>query len=390
MQENDSADDRSSPDAISACGNGRALASLLLTFAGATLVVPLVVSFVASPAPASAAPIAAALSVVLVVLGASAAASQFAERLAGRPVSSVARAFAAAPRIVLGSVLLALLLSGAGAVFALVAAIVLVACRLPVVGPVLYAVAVPALTLAGAALLLALAAAALLTLPALWEQHALRTALAQSWAIVARRRQRAVAELTVFVLVAALAAVVLSACLFVVFEGMTAVAVPLAGIASPPQALAAFAAGWPSLGAASLPAPVRVGAALLLATALALLTAVVLSGLLFAYRRSSDGIDIAVARATVARVVVELQVKKSEAIEEAGSLLQRMRRPRERHPDAAPPPVRIVSSQLEMATASALEAERPRPACAHCAASAQPGDLYCGNCGRRLSPPLVA
>ena len=122
MQENDSADDRSSPDAISTCGNGRALASLLLTFAGATLVVPLVVSFVASPAPASAAPIAAALSVVLVVLGASAAASQFAERLAGRPVSSVARAFAAAPRIVLGSVLLALLLSGAGAVFALVAA----------------------------------------------------------------------------------------------------------------------------------------------------------------------------------------------------------------------------------------------------------------------------
>ncbi len=390
MQEIDPVDEHGLTDIVGAWCNGPALASLLLTFVVAALVVPLLAPFFAALVPVSATMIAAALGVAWVALGTSAAASQFAERAAGRPVSGVARAFAAAPRIVLGSLLLVVLLAGAFAIFALIAAAVLVACRLPIVGPVLYAVAVPALTVAGAAFLLVLVAMALLTLPVLWERHSLRTALAQSWAIVARRRQRAFAELITFLLVGAVAAAVLSASMLAVFERITALAAPLAGIVSPPAALASFAAAWSPAGVAALPAAASLGAALVLAIALALLTAIGLSGLVIAYGRAADGMDIAVARAAAARAIVELQVKKSEAIEETGLLLRRMRRRGNGARGTVPPSAPIVSSPPPDGTGITLAAEGSGFACARCAAPAQPGDLYCGNCGQRLSSPLVA
>src|SRR5690606_10184654 len=131
----------------------------------------------------AAVPLAVGLCAVVVGLGLTAAGSQYAEQADGRLVSSISRAFAATPAIVLRVLLLSGLLSVVFLVFVLVASAVLFACRLPVVGPLLYVVALPVLTLCAAVLLLASCAALLLSLPALWEGHSVRTALSQLGAI---------------------------------------------------------------------------------------------------------------------------------------------------------------------------------------------------------------
>jgi len=200
MQGHDDLDTSCGPFAAAAAwGNARALATLLITL-GLTVAAGLLVAASATPV---AYPIGAILAAVLAALGISAAGSQFVEQAAGRPVSSVARAFAATPRILLGSVLLTAVLVAVLAAFVLVSAAMLYACRLPVVGPLLLLVVVPALTIGGAALLAALAAAALLALAALWEGHSLRTALSQLCAIVAQRKHRVWVDLLLPLLVAA-------------------------------------------------------------------------------------------------------------------------------------------------------------------------------------------
>lgn len=359
--------------------NGKALATLLIVF----VAVALVGLFVLVRASADAMPIAFALCAALAVFGVTAAASQFAEQAGGRPVSGVARALAAAPRIVLRCALLAGLLAVVLATFVLLAAAILFFCRLPVVGPVLYIVALPTLTMIGAALLLVSTAAALLTLPALWEGHSLRTALSQLYAIAAQRKLSAFANLILFLLVAAVVAVVVPAFVAVAFAMVCGLAVSVSSTIGVNDVLARLAGESPLAGAEPLVVAATIGAALVLAITIALLVATFLFGLAIAYRRSTDGIDIAGARAAFARAVVELQVKKGEAIEEAGSFVRWMLGARGW--DSGRAPVSVVSPLAGEGVATiASTATRP-VSCARCAARAEPDDVFCGSCGERLS-----
>ena len=113
-----------------AWGNVRALATLLITFG---VIASIGVLVAASATPVSY-PLGAILAAVLAALGTSAAGAQFVEQAAGRPVSSVARAFVAAPRILLASLLLIAALVAVLAAFVLVSAAMLYAGRLPVDG----------------------------------------------------------------------------------------------------------------------------------------------------------------------------------------------------------------------------------------------------------------
>lgn len=360
--------------------NGPALATLLITFVA---IVPLGLLGLAHPS-SSALPVTATLCIALAGLGVTAAASQFAEQADGRPVSSVAHAFVAAPRIVLRCALLASLLAAVFVSFVLLAAVVLFACRLPVVGSVLYAVALPVLTIAGAALLLAMTCTALLALPALWEGHSLRTALSQLCAIAAQRGLPACANPALFVLVAALVAAVVSTFVVVAFGLIAGLAVPVSGTIPAGEAFARLAGEAPLVGADPRTAAASVGAALVLAIMAAPLVAIFLFGLALAYRRSTDGIDIAVARVAFARAIIELQVKKRETIEEARMLVRRALGAGGRAPERAS--VRLVFPTVEAPTGMAAAAEeRSALACAYCSSTARPGDVYCGHCGHRLS-----
>lgn len=366
------------PDTIGPLGvadawrNGPALATLLLTFVVAALLVLLALasgSIGVLPAVS-----ALGLAAGVAAFGAVAAGSQFAEQAGGRPVSSVARAFAGTPLIVLRAVLLAGVLALVLAAFVLVVSLVLLACRLPVVGPVLYVVALPALTLAGAVLLFALSAAALLSMPALWEGHSLRTVLSQLGAIAAQRKLSTFANLLLFFLVAAVVATVVTMFVLAGFGLATGLSVPLVGAASLDAVVAAWTGEARILDAGPYAIAGALAAALVFAITVALLAAVFLFGLTIAYLRSTDGIDIAAARAALGRAIVEIQVTKGQAAEDLEALARRMRSMlgmgagRATRPAVAAPPV--VESQA--------------PACPHCDSSAAPDDVFCGNCGQRL------
>lgn len=382
MQEPADADAHVPLDVADAWRNGPALASLLITLA----VVALVGLPVAASATRLAWPIAVILCSVLAGLGVSAAGSQFAEQAAGRPVSGVACAFAAAPRIVLGSLLLAVVLAGALAMFLLLSAAVLFACRLPVVGPLLLVIALPALTIAGAALLVALVGAPLLALPALWEGHSLRTALAQLCAIAAQRRRRAFGCLILPLLAAGLVVATVSIFVLAAFALIAAFAVPLSG-ATPIDGVAGLVIEPSLAGADAMAIAAPAGVALLAGITIALSVAVVLYGIAIAYRRCTEGMDIAVARAAVARAIVELQVRKGEAAEQLALFLRGVLGARV---PATAGRADLPAAEAAPATIVAEEGRGPLLACARCASSAQVDDVYCGNCGQRLSSPPVA
>ncbi len=370
-------------DVAGAWRNGPALATLLITFAVVAMTGLLVVASDTSVAW----PIAAILCSVLAALGVSAAASQFAEQAAGRPVPSVARAFAAAPGIVLGSFLLAGVLLGVFAAFVLLAAAVLFVCRLPVVGSILLVISLPALAIIGAALLAVLVGAAMLALPALWEGHSLRTALSQAYAVAAQRKGYAFGQLARHLLTAVLVIVSASAFVFAAFALIALLAVPLSGAMRIDGVFAGLWGGPLAVdqGAMALAAPVVV--ALLTGITIALSVAVLLFGLALAYRRCTEGIDIAVARVAVARAIVELQVRKGETAE---ALARFARRLGGRRAIGAAGGVEFQVQEAAVAAIPFAPAAASPLACAHCACSAQPHDVYCGNCGQRLSPPLVA
>lgn len=388
MQEHDDPADPSceSLAVADAWGNVRALETLLITFAVMAAVGLLVA---ASAAPVSY-PLGAMLAAVLAALGISAAGSQFLEQAAGRPVSSVARALAATPRILLGSLLLIALLVALLAAFVLASAAMLYACHLPVVGPVLLLVVAPALTIIGAALLAALSAAALLTQAALWEGHSLRTALSQLCAIAAKRSHRAVIDLLLPLLVAGALAVVGSIFVFAAFVLVASLAAALSGAMGVEDWLAGLAAG-PSLVGDARATTAWAGVAMLATIVSALWASIFLFAVAIGYRRCTEGIDIAIARATVARGIIELQVRRVEAVEEVVALARRI------VGSVVPKPGRGALFSIAPAPTGAATAttdlaglQESRISCAHCASNAQPDDVYCGNCGQRLPPPLVA
>ncbi len=353
--------------------NGPALATLLLTFVAVALLGLLALacrSIGVLPTVS-----ALGLAIAVAAFGAVAAGSQYAEQAVGRPVSSVPRAFAATPPIVLRALVLAGVLGLVLAAFVLVVAIVLLACRLPVVGPVLYVVALPALTLAGAVLLFGLSAAALLSMPALWEGHSLRTVLSQLGAIAAQRKLTAFANLLLFFLVAVVVATVVTMFLLAGFGLAAGLSVPLSGAASLDAVLAAWSGEARIADVGPYAVAGAVAAALVFAVAVALLAAVFLFGLTIAYLRSTDGIDIAAARAALGRAIVEMQVRKGQATED---LRARARRLRSMLGTGA-------ARATRPAVAAAPVAASPAPGCPHCDSPTAADDLFCGNCGQRLS-----
>ncbi|MDT3679492.1 MAG: hypothetical protein ROZ64_11740 [Burkholderiaceae bacterium] len=387
MQEHDDlADSSCTPFAVAgAWSNAPALATLLITFA-VTASVGLLVAASATPVSY---PIGAILAAVLAGLGISAAGSQFVEQAAGRPVSSVARAFAATSRILLGSLLLIGVLVAVLAAFVLVSAAMLYACRLPIVGPILLLVVAPALTIGGAALLMGLAVVALLTLAALWEGHSLRTALSQLCAIAAQRDRRVLVNLFLPLLVAGALAGVGSAFVLAAFALVASLAAPLSGSIGIEDWLASLAAG-PALVGDATAMTAWAGVAILATILLALWASIFLFAMAIGYRRCVDGIDIAMARAAVSRAIVEFQVRKGETIEELAAFVRRAFGSFAPKPESGAPVLIASSPAAAMATPGFAEQQGSLITCAHCASSAQPDDVYCGNCGQRLSPPLVA
>jgi hypothetical protein len=236
--------------------NGRALYTLLATFAAAGLLLAMAESALARDAVRWGV-VWGGMSLTTLFYGSNTAGLLVFDEARGLPRREVTRALrdalVSAHRLLLVLICVTALALG---LLALLAA-ALWATRVPVVGPALFGLLLPAAVVAvGLAVLAGTAVVAPLAAPAIWSGHGVGAALA----LLARHvRQRVVFVALLMTAVSGLAALVGALATFVVVTGgrvVSALAVVAVGIEVPPELLMAglFGHGLRSLGAAGAPA----------------------------------------------------------------------------------------------------------------------------------------
>ena len=303
------------------------------------------------------------------------------------------------------------------AVFVVIA-VLLVICRIPVLGPLLFVVVFPLSVVVAGVTIVGLLLCMLLSLPAIWQGASITRALAQTLAIV---RSRLVESVLLLVLLGFLTFAVG----FVVF-GVIAVGL------MPTLGMSVSIVGFEGLGVDSLTTMSRggahsvagaIGGALLWAVAASLVGQVYLLGLSLVYLRVTEGLDLTASEEALRAAFDDARQRTSELAERAGQATRRRDgaapaseaatstgiapaasgsaasatpfAPSATDPfhlgateQAAPTPTGGPPSDwtpLPPDAQSAPPATRPAPAsCPQCLAPVAPEDSFCGACGHRL------
>lgn len=281
---------------VDAARQGRALFALLFTFCAAGLLLAMAGASLTAGAGVWAT-VQGGCALLVAFYGSNTTGLLLMDHAQGRPVREVADALRDALRI--GHRLLAVLLAAAAAVAVLVGlvAALLYAARLPAVGPVLFAVAVPVgVLLLGLAALVMAAVVGPLAAPAIWAGCGVRQTLVL---LVAQARQRLLLSALMASALGALTAAVAALSTFVVLTGgraVSAMAVLVTGVDLPPQQLMAglFGYGLRSLAPTGIPVTQTPhGVAALVGGGLVFVLALALPGLV--YLRGVCALYLAVA-----------------------------------------------------------------------------------------------
>lgn len=257
--------------------------------------------------------------------------------------------------------------------FALLAAILLFLCKLPLVGPVLLVVVVPVLVLCAAVLALALFVALSLVAPALWAGHTIKEAVSQLVSIVTHRPLEVLVSLLLLgLLVGAIGTV---ASVFV-FAGSTVVGGLAAGILGGGLGLLGHMdamGGMDATGASpALAIAGGIGFVMVFALLWGLLAAIQMNGLCHIYLQAREGLeddlhDLGESIARARAVVGGAGARMADAARQAGD---RMRRP----------------SRPAGGSVSPASSATQRPRCPACRAPIGADDRFCGECGAAVDP----
>lgn len=314
------------------------------------------------------------VSFVVYLFGSTAAGTQFMELATGKPVRGTLLAVISVPMIVLRSLGLALTIVAVFLAFMLLAAILLLICKVPFFGTVLYVVVLPLLTFAAALLFLTSALAILLAAPALWEGQSLKTTLWTMLAMVSGRPVDALLNLMLLFLVAIVVSVAITGFILAGFGMATALS---AGILGGPIVDSLSGPYGPMMGGmgryggelafgGQLMAGM-LGGAIILAVTEALIGSLFLLGLARVYLKLKVGVDLA---ATEAAMFTSLSKMKENALQK----LEHLRTAHEqRHTGATESPSQGAPSAAQDATN-----------CPSCGAPITAEAVFCSQCGHRL------
>lgn len=197
-------------------------------------------------------------------------------------------------------------------VFFIALALIFFLCKIPFLGPVLYAVALPVAIVLTGLLITAIFACMLLSLPAIWEGATIARALTQTFAIA---RSRLVETLLLFVVVGVLCFAVGLIVFGVFFNGLVPVvtlsSAILFGSDSGMGNMTGMLSGMAGGGAGYVIAGF-IGFGVLWSVAGALVSQVYLQGLSLVYLRVTEGLDLGAAAASLQRGLDEARQKSSE------------------------------------------------------------------------------
>jgi hypothetical protein len=324
------------------------------------------------------------LSVLVGFAGFSAAGIQFMDQAGGRPVTPVVAAFIGSPMILLRTVGLVIGLGVAFLAYLAVAGVVLLVCKVPMLGALVYVAALPVLTLLGALVLLGLTVAGLISGAALWEGHSLGTALAQGWAVATQRPMQAFLNLMLLFLVTSLVMMVIAGFVFSGFGIVGGLSAAILGgdMTSGVSGLMGSMMGG-GFGnrygggdaAGGLVLAGLVGGAVVFAVVQALFTAIFALGLALTYLKITAGLDIAAAKSAMDSALSKTKEKAQQAAAEA------KRRAAEAQAAAQ---LRMDQARGAAQAVRATSASTPALACSACGAKVTIEDVFCGECGHNL------
>ena len=256
--------------------------------------------------------------------------------------------------------------------FALVLLLILVVCKIPFLGPVLYAVVLPVATLATAAFIAAMYFVVMpLSFPAVWAGDTAMQAVAKLWAIV---RQRLVQVVVLVLLLALLCFVIGGIIALLTLSGLGIVGM-LSAVLLPTGAgigglMSGMMMGAGREGAGYLVAG-GIGGAIVFAVVTIVPFLILLRGYCLIYLEVIQGIDFSAAEAQLKSRMENIQRQAREAQERAREKMQPAPTP------AAPPPAAPTAPAAGAAAAAPVK-------CPQCGAAVTADDAFCGGCGARL------
>ena len=273
--------------------------------------------------------------------------------------------------------------------YLLALAIILFICKIPGIGPLLYAIVFPVLVVASAVAAIGLAIGMFLAGPAVWEGNSVRAACAKVMAIAAQRLPEVLIgafllNLLMLVIIAILWLIVLAGLGIVgglsaailgadISHAATSLFSGLGGIA---QGLGGGGEGMGYIYAAVF------GATVLAAIACAALLSVMIMGVNLIYLQASEGLDTAAVDAALTQRLEQAKQMAGDVqervIQRAQEVQERARRAAATQPDAAtaiPPAPQVPADTPESGMAAK---------CPQCGAPVITDDPFCGGCGHRL------
>lgn len=374
-------------DATSAIGNWRALA----LFAASTVAAVLVFGLLVATQSAAGVLLGAVLGWLLAFYGVNAVGIMLMDATrdgeSRTPMQAVAASLLTSHRLLLVG-----LLAFAGLLALLIGvAILLLLCKLPVIGPLLFAVVMPL-----SALLLGLTLFTLayvfypLAASAIWSGATVMEAAGNLLAIARKRLVAVVLQEVVLMLIVFFVALIL---LGIVFSGLGLTTMMSAGIVGGGegglQSLGMMAMGMGNMGMGGMGGgggyvlAGGLGTTLLLALAGIVPGLIALQGFCQIYLSSLEGLDSGDARRALAATLQKTQEKMREAREKVEAQARRPVTPAAAEtpvsPSAPAAPVAPVVPAVETSAPAAAAA------CPACRMPVEPDDVFCGHCGQRIA-----
>lgn len=331
------------------------LASLALSALGALTGVGIVIGFMTL------------VSLLVMLVGVSAAGFMLMDQAKGLPVRSFGEALMASLfslHRLLGIFLLEILIFAG---LEILIAILLFVCKIPAIGPILYAIVFPlsALILGVASVALFYVGFALLA-PAVWEGNGIVAAVARLWTIVRKRLLMVIVNLLLLGLITGIAGLVVGG---VVFSGSFSVGLMSARILNTGGGMMG------GLGMESMMALMGEGAGymkaamfgegVLMMLAGAVPALIALMGSCLIYLQASEGLDFSAAEAELNKKMEDAKRRAEEARQPA--------------PQAAP-----MAPEAEQTLPPTPAPVAAAHTCPKCGAPAEADDLFCGACGNKL------
>ena len=329
------------------------------------------------------------VALVVVFAGTSGAGVCLTDLARARPYRGVVGYFVAGllslPKL-LGAGLLMMLLYGA---VVLGAALVLLVCKLPGIGPVLLAVAIPVLVLVMALALLGNYVAGSIVGPAIWDGERVMHSLSIAWSITRNHPFAAIGKIIGGLLLSGIFAAMLFGLIAMSGTIVAAIGGPIIGMGMGMRfdmgSLMGGYGGGHFLGAG-------IGYALVFVTAMAFVFLLPLMVGVLTWCEFSEKVDLGSIRRTTDHKLDEVNTKMAEMKEKAQAQVQAQVQAHTAAPVAVPPGEAAPAAATGFAAAAVPSPTVPpstpsTPATAHCPKCAQVvqcDDKFCEHCGQQL------